>query len=152
MVWKLIGETTFDPGTTALEMGPIVIPLVGGLPVKVSTPAPAVSSYGYALLSYRSSYGEELGRIIVWPRLVPSVYLLGEGMRVRDPFGMLVMEPKRAARRWLTPADVLAIRVLADLPDSDLADAVTPPGFADPSGRELSFTPAGDAARIAFPP
>jgi hypothetical protein len=152
MVWKLVGEATYDPGTSALELGPIVVPLVGGLSVKVSTPAPAVSGYGYALLSYRSTYGEELGRVIVWPRVEPTVYRLGEGMRVRDPFGVLVIEPKRASRSWLTPAAILAIRVLADLPDSDLADSLTPPGFADPTGLELSFTPSGDAARITFPP
>jgi len=150
MVWTLIGEPEFDTATDAIEMGPFVVPLEGGLSVKVSAPDPSAIPYGYALLSYRSSYGEEMGRIQVWPRVDPCVYRLGDGMKVRDPYGVLVFEPKGFSRRWATSVHLQAVRILADLPDADLADSLTPPGFADQAGQELTFVASGGAARITF--
>jgi hypothetical protein len=152
MVWTLVGEVQFDTSTDAIELGPIVVPSEGGLSIKVSAPDPSAIPYGYSLLSFRSSYGEELGRIQVWPRVDPCVYRLGEGMKVRDPHGVLVFEPKGFSRRWASTVYPQAVRILADLPDPSLSDSLTPPGFADPAGVELSFTTAGGAARIAFPP
>jgi hypothetical protein len=152
MVWTLVGDAEFDTTTDAIEMGPIRIPLEGGLSVKVSAPDPSAVPYGYSLLSYRSSYGEELGRIQIWPRFDPCVYRLGEGMKVRDPHGVLVFEPKGFSRRWATTIHPQTVRILADLPDPSLADSLTPPGFADPSGQELTFIPSGGAARITFSP
>jgi len=151
MVWTLIGEAEFDSATDAIEMGPVLVPLEGGISVKVSAPDPSAIPYGYSLLSYRSSYGEEMGRIQVWPRVDPCVYRLGDGMKVRDPHGVLVFEPKGFSRRWATSIHPQAVRILADLPDAGLVDSIAPPGFADPAGRELSFTSVGGAARITFP-
>ena len=151
MVWTLVGDVQFDSSADAIEMGPIVVPWEGGLSVKVSAPDPSAIPYGYSLLSYRSSYGEEMGRIQIWPRVNPCVYRLGEGMKVRDPLGVLVFEPRGFTRRWASTVHPQAVRVLADLPSPLLADSLTPPGFADPDGAELTFTTAGAAARIAFP-
>jgi hypothetical protein len=150
MVWTLVGEAVFDSATDAIEMGPVVVPLEGGITVKVSAPDPSAIPYGYSLLSYRSSYGEEMGRIQVWPRVDPCVYRLGDGMRVRDPHGVLVFEPRGFSRRWATAVHPQAVRILADLAGPGAAEAITPPGFADPSGQELTFIASGDAARITF--
>jgi hypothetical protein len=133
-------------------MGPVLVPLEGGLSVKIASPDPPMGAYRYALLSYRSSYGEEMGRIVVWPRAEPTVYRLGEGMRVRDPFGVLVYEPKKLSRRWFAPGDVLSVVLLADLPDADPSGSITPPGFADTSGEDLTFTTSNGASRIVYPP
>jgi hypothetical protein len=152
MVWKLVGEAEFDSGTDAIEMGPVVVPMNGGISIKVSAPDPSAIPYGYSLLSFRSSYGEEMGRIQIWPRVDPCVYRLGDGMRVRDPHGVLVFEPRGFTRRWATTIHPQAVRILADLPDSGLADALTPPGFADAEGQELSFVTSNGAAGIVYPP
>jgi hypothetical protein len=151
MAWTLVGAPTFSAATEAVELGPVRVPLVGGLSVKLSTPIAPPVSYGYMVLSYLSSYGEELGRIQVWPRELPTSYLMGAGLRVRDPFGVLVLRPGTLNRRWLVAGFPVVVRVLADLPTEADADSLTPPGFVGPSGTDLFFTPTGGAARIALP-
>ena len=152
MPWTLVGEPTITAATEAVELGPVRVSLEGGLAVKVSLPDSPEDPYGYMVISYISSYGEELGRIQLWPRESPTAYLLGAGLKVRDPFGALLLKAGNLNRRWLQAGHSYAVRVLADLPAPGLTDPHTPPGFADAAGRELSFTGAGGAARIAFPP
>jgi hypothetical protein len=103
------------------------------------------------VLSYRSSYGEEMGRVQVWPRAVATVYHLGAGMKVRDLFGRLVLLPGTLNRRWIAAGQPSVVRVVADLPADEGVDALTPCGFTGPNGQDLFFTTAGDAARIAYP-
>jgi hypothetical protein len=151
MAWTLIGAPTFTDETGSVRLGPLRVPLEGGLLVKLSTPLPPPFPYGYMVLSYLSSYGEELGRIQVWPRLYPTVYRMGEGMRVRDPHGELLLHPGTLSRRYIQAGFPQVVVVLADLPLLVGEDVLTPPGFVDPSGVDLSFTTAGAAARLAFP-
>jgi len=151
MTWTLVGSVTLSSAAEPQELGPVRVALTGGLSVKLFMPVAPPVSYGYMVLSYLSSYGEELGRIQVWPREVPTVYLLGAGLRARDPFGVLLLRPGTLNRRYIDAGFPVVVRVLADLPTEADERALTPPGFAGLNGQELSFQPFGGAARIALP-
>ena len=151
MPWTLVGSPTFSAATGEAVAGPLVVPELGGLSVKVSAPVAVPDFPGHLWLYFRSAYGEELGRLEVQPQTEPIAYHLGEGLRVRDPEGVLVLEQGDWCRRWLMAGFALTVCVLADLPTPDPSGLVVPPGFAGPSGGDLLFTPTGDAARIAFP-
>lgn len=151
MPWTLVGSPTFSADTSEAVAGPVQVPELGGLSVKVSAPVSVPVFSGHLWLSYRSAYGEELGRLKVHPRAEPVAYHLGEGLRVRDREGVLVLEQGDWCRRWLVAGFALTVAVLADLPTPDPSGLVVPPGFAGPSGGNLLFTPTGAAARIAFP-
>lgn len=151
MPWTLVGSPTFTATTVQAVAGTVVVPGQGGLSVKVAAPVSVPFFYGFLWLSFRSAYGAELGRVKVRPRAEPTAYRFGDGLTVRDREGVLVLEQGDWCRRWLVAGFALTVNVLADLPALGPSDVLTPPGFAGPSGADLSFTPAGGAARIAYP-
>jgi len=146
-----VGSPTFSADTKSAELGPVTVPLEGGLPLKLSIIDAPDFSYGYMVISYRSSYGEELGRIQVWPRDVPTCYLMGAGLKVRDPFGVIVLKPGTLNRRHMESGSPQVIRVVVDMPAALQSDYLTPPGFSDPGGGDLFFTPIGAAGRLTYP-
>ena len=151
MAWNLIGSAQIGPDLERVTVGQVQAPEVGGLIVKVGALTSAPFQFGYCLLSYVSSYGRELGTVRVWPRQELEVYHLGEGLRVRDRFGSLVLEPRTWNLRWIKAGFPLSITVLADLPDPVLDGALTPDGFTTAGGADLFLSPSGDAGRLTFP-
>lgn len=151
MAWQRIGVVTITPTTAEAVVGPIELPTYGGVEVKLRQVAPTPFRWGYALLSYRSSNGLELGSIKVWPRLEFSNYLLGAGLSVDDNFGALVIEPRSWNLRWILAGFPLAVEVLADLASDLPSDRYQADGFSVAGGRNLIFTRTGSLGRLTFP-
>lgn len=151
MAWQLIGAASVTATSRRVVVGPIEAPALGPLRLKVSAPVSVPQPHGRGLLAFESSHGRELGAVRVWPRPVPSCHLLGEGLEVRDPSGVLVFDPQGWNRRWLLAGFVLTVLVLADLPRPEWGETVPAPGLASPEGADLFLSPAGPAGRITFP-
>lgn len=151
MAWTLVGAAPVIETTRKVVVGPVRPPLVGGLILKVSALISVPVHEGQCRISYESRFGRELGAIWVCPREVPTVYRLGDGMRVRDPSGVLVLEPRTWERRWLEAGFALSVLVLADLPEPEGSDTYTPPAIVSTDGAELPLTPDGETGRVTFP-
>jgi hypothetical protein len=151
MAWTLIGAAPVVDTTERVVVGPVEVPPAVGLVLKVSSPVSVPAPGGWALLTFESIYGRELGAIRVWPRPEPTVYRFGQGLRARSPRGLLVLEPRQWNQRWLRAGFSLSVVVLADLPDPVTDGATLAPGLASPDGLDLFLTPSGGAGRVTFP-
>ncbi|MFN9507324.1 MAG: hypothetical protein ACK57J_22670 [Rubrivivax sp.] len=151
MAWQLVGSAEIGTDSRTVVVGDVVAPEVGGLILKVGSRTPLPSHYGEVTVSYRSAWGRELGALRVWPTAEPTVYHLGPGLRVRDRFGSLVVDPGSWGRRWALAGFRPVLDVLADVPSELLADSFTPPGIVSTDGDELILSPAGTAGRLRFP-
>jgi hypothetical protein len=150
VAWQYIGSVTVSPATTEVVVGSITVPTTGGLQVKMLQTTSAPFQFGYGLLSYRSTYGKELGIIRVWPRTEFTSYWMGEGLTVVDNQGLLVFEPRTWNLRWVEAGFPLSIDFLADLPTDLPGDRYQSDGFADGLGNELFLSPSGPQGRIGF--
>lgn len=150
MAWQYIGSVTVSPNTEETVVGSITVPTFGGVPVKILQTSSAPFQFGYGLLSYRSTYGRELGTIRVWPRTDFTSYMLGQGLTVVDNSGVLVFEPRTWNLRWVRAGFALSIDFLADLATDLPPDRYQSDGFATGDGLELPLSPAGSQGRITF--
>jgi hypothetical protein len=151
MAWTLVGAAPVVFGSERVVVGPVEVPPTVGLVLKVSAPVSVPVPAGWALLTFESRYGRELGAIRVWPRAEPTVYRFGQGLRARSPQGLLILEPRQWEQRWLRAGFSLSVVVLADLPDPVTDSATLAPGLASSDGLDLFLTPSGDAGRVTFP-
>jgi len=150
MAWQYIGSVTVTPFSDELVVGSITVPTFGGFAVKVLQTTSTPFQFGYGLLSYRSTYGRELGVTRVWPRPEFTSYVLGQGLTVVDNVGLLVFEPRTWNLRWVKAGFPLSIDFLADLPTDLPPDRFQSDGFATGDGLELPLAPAGGQGQIAF--
>jgi hypothetical protein len=150
MAWQSIGSVTIGPNTDEAVVGSITVPTFGGVAIKVRQTSSAPFQFGYGLLSFRSTFGRELGTIRVWPRPEATVYMMGQGLTVIDNIGQLVFEPRTWNLRWVRAGFNLSIDFLADLATDLPPDRYQSDGFSDGLGSELFLTPAGGQGRITF--
>lgn len=152
MTWQNIGTVTISPTSDEAVVGPIEVPAFNGFEVRVRLlSGPHPFQFGYGLLSYRSSYGKELGTIRVWPKTEAEDYLLGHGMTAQDTTGVLVFEPRTWSLRWVKAGFALVVHVLADLASNLPQDRYTAPGFTD-SVTTLVLTQVGSLGQLVFTP
>lgn len=150
MAWEYVGGASFGPNTSEVTVGSVTVPRVGGLQIKVTGGDGAPFQFGYCLLGFRSTFGYELGIIRVWPRPEFTAYWLGQGMRVTDTNGSLVVRPRTWNLRWVEAGFPLSLSVLADVPSLVYPDAYTPNGYGSPEGQELPLAPVGDLGSLQF--
>lgn len=150
MAWVYVGSATIGPDSGVVTVGAITVPTYGGVQLKVGNATQTPFPFGFCLLSYRSTYGLELGTIRVWPKPELVSYALGRGLTVDDNNGVIQVEPRTWNLRWVRAGFSLSFDVLADLASDLPADRVLPDGYATVSGGELSLTPAGGQGRLTF--
>lgn len=150
MAWQFVGGATFGPNTSEVVAGSITVPRTGGVQIKVVSDSGQNFQFGFCLLGFRSSFGFELGMIRVWPRGDFTSYWLGEGMRVVDTVGEIVLFPRTWNLRWIEAGFPLSVGVLADLPDPVYVDTFTPNGYGSTVGADLSLAPVGGLGSLQF--
>lgn len=150
MAWLTVGSVSISPTTDLEVVGPVEVPSTGGLRLRIQQLVATPFKWGFGLLSYQSSYGLELGTIQVYPRTVPTSYLLGAGMTVEDTSGQLIFEPRTWNLKWLQAGFSLSVVVLAWVASNLPADRFTSPGFVSSNGQTISLIQSGNLGRLSF--
>ena len=73
--------------------------------VTQESPEPEPWSYGFALLTWQSSYGQELGTTKIYGSTVGETYRLTTGLPPLERTGSLVVRPRAYNRRWISIDD-----------------------------------------------
>ncbi len=151
MAWSLIGSVTVGPDTNRATVGPITVPVAGGVAVKLRQTSPTNPfRFAYGLLSFESANGRELGTLKVWADQVFTAYRLGEGLTALSQSGSLVFEPRSYNLRWVKAGWPWTLEFMADVGSQLPDDRFTAPGLVDRLNRLLSIKAAGSLGRIQF--
>ena len=108
MTYSLIGEALIGPQDREVTVGSF---LMGEghdtLIVRVTqtTPIAECWNYAFALLTWQSGEGQELGTVKVYGSPEGETYRLGVGLPPLDRSGSLVIKPRAFNRRWISIAD-----------------------------------------------
>lgn len=143
MVWRPVGSVTVTPFSDEVVVGPVEVPTVGGVSVKVGGASAAPFPFGFCLLSFRSRFGRELGTIRVWPRAEMAVSHLGAGLVVMENQGVLVVEPRSWNLRWARAGFPVTFQVLADVATDLPPDRFRVDDWVDIDNRPLLFIRSG---------
>jgi hypothetical protein len=150
MAWQLVGAVTVTPATLEAEVGPLAVPTIGGVELKLRQRLPVPFQWRHVLLSYRSQNGLELGTVKAWPRPEFSNVLLGAGLQVADNVGVLVFEPGRWNLRQVAAGFPLTVELLADVESELPADRYLADEFSTAGGQSIPLTLSGSLGRLEF--
>lgn len=150
MAWTEVGTVEIGPTEDLAVVGSVEVPATGGLRIRVQQMTATPFRWGFGLLSYQSSAGLELGTIQVYPRTIPTSYLMGAGMTVEDTTGQLIFEPRTWNLRWVQSGYTFAVKVLAFIGSLLPVDRYTAPGFLGDAGQVLTLVQVGDLGRLSF--
>lgn len=153
MAWKRIGEIACTATSDVLTVGPVVLPPMNGIEVKVTqlggrSPWP----YSFGLLWAENSFGRELGTIKVFGTREGDVYRLGAGLSSLLGGGVLKFAPRMYNLRWLRASgEVWELRFDYDEPRVTLPqDRYRSPGFERGDGLSLPLIAVGTSGRLRF--
>jgi hypothetical protein len=151
MAWTSVGSVTVGPTSGLVVVGPLEVPLQGGveLCVRQTTPSPGFR-FGYGIASFVNSEGRPLGSTKFWASDVWESFRLGEGLSTSTGIGSLVIEPRSWNLRWVKAGWPWGLEFKADSPTALPNDRYQAPGLVTATDRLLRLVRVGTQARVRF--
>ena len=154
MSWASVGSVNVGPQDREVLVGSFSMePDQDTIWVRVTQTSPAeVWNYAYGLVTWRTSFGQELGSEKVYGDTDSEVFRLGVGLPPLERTGSLLFTPRAFNRRWIETSDP-PIWSLSFEAQSGISGVVPTPGgvgvvlnsFVDTSDNGLSLV------RVNFP-
>ena len=108
MTYSLIGSVELAPGDREVTVGSFSLEEghdTAIVRVTQTTPVDECWSYSFALLTWQSSLGQELGTTKIYGSPVGETYRLGVGLPPLERAGSFIIRPRAYNRRWISIAD-----------------------------------------------
>lgn len=107
MTWSSVGSVSVGPLDHSVQVGPFSMqPDENTIWVRITQTSPQdVWKYSYGLLTWKTSFGQELGTIKVYGDTDSEVFVLGVGLPPLERDGMFEFTPRAWNRQWINIAD-----------------------------------------------
>lgn len=104
MTWSSVGSVSVGPLDREVQVGSFSMePNHDTIWVRITQTSPAdVWNYSYGLLTWKTSFGQELGTIKVYGDTDSEVYALGVGLPPLERTGELLFTARAWNRRWIS--------------------------------------------------
>ena len=103
MTWTSVGSVNVGPQDQEVDVGSFSMePDDDTIWVRITQTSPVdVWKYSYGLLTWKTSFGQELGTIKVYGDTDSEVFKLGVGLPPLERTGMFVFSPRSYNRSWI---------------------------------------------------